>query len=119
MLRFLRALLDGFLLRCPQCRRKTMFAHGFTINPTCSHCGLAFESASGEITGGMGISITATLLPIMTIALVLGLNPAVPLLPLLLGLGLFAVIFPIMFYRSARGMWIGLLYVTGNTGEQD
>jgi uncharacterized protein (DUF983 family) len=116
---FLRAMFYGFLLRCPQCQRGAMFAHGFTINPTCQYCGLRFEHASGEITGGMGISITATLLPVMTIALVLGLDPAVPLLPLLIGLGGFAIIFPIIFYRSARGIWIGLLYSTGNINEGD
>jgi uncharacterized membrane protein len=55
----------------------------------------------------------------MTIALVLGLDPAVPLIPLLIGLGGFAIIFPIIFYRSARGIWIGLLYSTGNTDEGD
>lgn len=117
--RFMRILLAGLILRCPQCQRGALFAHGFTINTICPQCGLQFEPATGEVTGGMGINISVTLVPVMVVALILGLNPAVPLLPLLAGLGLFSVLFPIAFYRSARGLWIAILYLTGNTNEGD
>jgi uncharacterized protein (DUF983 family) len=119
MRRIIRALVDGLLLRCPRCHRKSMFERGFSIRAVCPHCGQPFESASGEVTGGMGINITVTLVIIMGVALVLGLNPRVPLLPLLFGLGAFAVIFPIVFYRPSRGLWVGLLYLTGNAAELD
>jgi uncharacterized membrane protein len=89
------------------------------MHTRCPNCGLAFETASGEMTGGMGINISVTLLIIMGVALALGLNPNVPLTPLLLGLGLFAIVFPIAFYRSARGMWVGILYLTRDNDEGD
>ena len=119
MIRMIRALLDGLLLRCPQCHRGAMFARGFQMRTTCPECQLVFERASGEITGGMGINIGATLIPLLVAAGVFGLNPTVPLGPLMLGLGVFAIVFPIAFYRSSRGLWVGITYLTGDASEPD
>jgi uncharacterized protein (DUF983 family) len=118
-MRLLRALFDGLILRCPQCHRGAIFAHGFQINQRCPNCGLAYERAVGEITGGMGINIAVTLLPLMAAAFVLGVNPAIPLGPVLLGLVAFAILFPIAFYRSARGMWVAITYLTSDGSEAD
>jgi uncharacterized protein (DUF983 family) len=119
MLRFLRALFDGLLLRCPRCHTGRMFARGFTMNKLCPNCALPFERAAGEITGGMAVNTVATLAVITLGALLFGLNPAVPLAPLLIGLALFAILFPIAFYRSSRGLWAGFLYMTGDNTERD
>ena len=119
MIRLLRALFDGVALRCPRCHRGHLFARGFAMHARCPACGLEFERATGEITGGMGVNTVVTLLAITAASLVFGLNPAVPLAPLLIGLGLFAVLFPIAFYRSSRGLWVGMLYLTGNNAEAD
>jgi uncharacterized protein (DUF983 family) len=119
MLRMLRALFDGLILRCPRCHAGKMFAHGFTMRQECRLCGLEFEKATGEITGGMGINTVVTLLVITASALIFGLNPAIPLPPLLLGLALFAILFPILFYRSSRGLWASVLYLTGDNAESD
>lgn len=119
MLHTLRALIDGLIWRCPRCHAGSMFAHGFTMRRACPQCGLAFERAAGEITGGMGVNTVVTLLLITVASLVFGLNPRIPLWPLLAGLALFAVVFPILFYRSSRGIWASLLYVTGNNSEAD
>jgi uncharacterized protein (DUF983 family) len=95
-----------------------MFGRGFSMNRTCPNCGLEFERASGEITGGMGINVVFTLLVIIVGSL-FALSPTTPLWPLLTGLFLFAVIFPIAFYRSSRGLWASLLYITGDNREPD
>ena len=119
MIRMLRALFDGLVLRCPRCHRGRMFERGFAMRQRCPACGLEFERAAGEITGGMGVNTVATLLVITVASLVFGLNPAIPLVPLLVGLGLFAILFPIAFYRSSRGLWVSALYLTGNNAEAD
>ena len=119
MIRLLRALLDGLLLRCPRCHTGRMFSYGFTMNKVCPNCGLPFERAGGEVTGGMGVNTVATLALITLGSLVFGLNPNVPLLPLLIGLALFAILFPIAFYRSSRGIWAGFLYIVGGNQERD
>jgi uncharacterized protein (DUF983 family) len=119
MFRFLRAMLDGLLLRCPHCHKGHMFARGFTMNRACPTCGLPFERAGGEITGGMGINTVVTLLIVTVCSLVFGLNPNVPLGLLIGGLAAFAIIFPIAFYRSSRGLWASFLYITGDNAERD
>jgi uncharacterized protein (DUF983 family) len=119
MIRFLRALFDGLALRCPRCHTGLMFARGFTMNKVCPNCGLPFEKASGEMTGGMAVNTVATLAVITLCSLVFGLNRSVPLGPLLFGLALFAILFPIVFYRSSRGLWAAFLYITGDNAEPD
>ena len=114
----IRAFVDGLLLRCPRCHRGRMFARGFTMHRDCPRCGLEFERASGEVTGGMAINLVLTLFVVMVGSL-FALSPTVPLLPLLLGLGLFAIVFPIAFYRSSRGLWASFLYITGDNREPD
>jgi uncharacterized protein (DUF983 family) len=113
-----RMLFDGFFLRCPRCHKGHMFK-GFTMHQTCPRCDLQFEAASGEITGGMGINIVATLFLVIIAAGVFGPMTWLPVLPLLGGLGLLVILFPILFYRSSRGMWAGILYLTGDNQEAD
>lgn len=118
-MRIIRAFFDGLMLRCPRCHRGRMFQRAFTMHLRCPECGLEFERAGGEVTGGMAINIMVTLFVVIAGALVFGLSPSIPLLPVLLGLGLFATIFPIAFYRSSRGLWAGFLYITGDNMERD
>jgi uncharacterized protein (DUF983 family) len=115
----LRALFDGLILRCPRCHTGRMFERGFTMHRLCPVCGLLFEQASGEITGGMAINTVLTLFVITVASLVFGFNPAIPLGPLIVGLAAFAILFPIAFYRSSRGMWAGFLYFMGDNAERD
>jgi uncharacterized protein (DUF983 family) len=118
MMRIIRALFDGLILRCPRCHQGRMFQRGFTMNRSCPHCGLQFEQASGEVTGGMGINFVLTLFIVIAGSL-FGLDPTIPIAPLLGGLVLFAIVFPILFYRSSRGLWAAVLYLTGDNTEGD
>lgn len=96
-----------------------MFERGFEMNRTCPVCGIQFERASGEITGGMGINISVTLVIVVVVALIIGFVQSIPLLPALLALILFAIIFPIAFYKPSRGLWASMLYLTGDNDEPD
>jgi uncharacterized protein (DUF983 family) len=118
MLRVIRAFLDGLLLRCPRCHQPGMFAGWFTMRPACPSCGLPFERASGEITGGMGFNIVFTLFIVIVAGAAIGFS-SVPLLPAMLVLAAVTVAFPILFYPSSRGLWVGLLYLTGDNVERD
>lgn len=118
MLRVVRAFLDGLLLRCPRCRRGRMFVTWFRMRLACPECGLPFERASGEITGGMGVNIVATLALVIVAAALIGFS-SVPLLPAFLAMGALVVVFPILFYPSSRGLWVALLYLTGDNVERD
>lgn len=115
----LGALLAGFFLRCPRCKRGHLFQHGFTMYPACPNCGLPFETSAGEMTGGMGVNISVTLLLTMAASMYFGLNRDFELVPLLVALGMCVVVFPIAFHRSARGLWVAILYLTGANRESD
>ena len=119
MTSILRAFLDGLLLRCPMCHRGRMFESAFKMRQKCPVCGLPFERSSGEVTGGMAINLVVTLVIIIVCALVFGLFTSVPLLPLLAVLGLFTIVFPILFYRTSRGLWVSFLYLTAANAEED
>nr|PZN18908.1 MAG: DUF983 domain-containing protein [Chloroflexota bacterium] len=84
----------------------------------CPGCGLPFERASGEITGGMGVNIVATLALVIVAAAVIGFSQ-VPLMPAFAVMGVLVVLFPILFYPSSRGLWLALLYLTGDNTEPD
>jgi uncharacterized protein (DUF983 family) len=118
MFRLLRAALDGLLLRCPRCHQGAMFESWFRMRRRCPHCALAFERASGEITGGMGISIVATLLLVIIAAAAIGFSN-VPLLPAMLVLAAATIAFPILFYPSSRGVWAAILFLTRDNDEPD
>lgn len=117
--RIVRALLDGLLLRCPQCRRGRLFESAFRMRRECLVCGLPFERAAGETTGGMVINFVVTGVVVMVGSLYFGLFSSAPLGPVLVGLGLFAVVFPIVFYRCSRGLWVSILYLTAANAERD
>ena len=72
---------------------------------------MEFERATGEITGGMGANIVATVLLVMAGSAVVGFS-TMPLLPGMLGLAIIAIAFPIAFYPISRALWIAMLYVT-------
>jgi uncharacterized protein (DUF983 family) len=114
-----RALLDGVRLRCPRCHNGHMFESFFAMRRACPVCGLLFERASGEVTGGMAINFVATGLIITIGSLYFGLFSTAPLARVLIGLGLFAVIFPILFYPISRGLWASLLYLLAANSERD
>jgi uncharacterized protein (DUF983 family) len=114
-----RAFLDGFILRCPRCHRGHMFARAFDMRLTCPECGLRFESATGEVVGGMAVNTIATCTLIVAMAVAFMLVPETPVIYPIAGLIAFGTLFPVAFYRSARGMWASFLYVTGSNAERD
>ncbi len=109
----------ALLLRCPRCGEGKMFRTFFDMNTTCPVCGLLFEKASGEMTGGMVINLVVTEVTAVVVGAYFALFTDVPLLPLLLVLGFFTIVFPIVFYRYSRGIWAAFLYVTGDNEEGD
>jgi uncharacterized protein (DUF983 family) len=119
MLTIFRALLNGLLLRCPRCHRGRMFESAFKMRQQCPICGLLFERSSGEVTGGMVINLVVTITIVMACSLIFGLYSAIPPLTLIGVLAIFTIVFPIIFYRTSRGLWAGLLYLTAANDEPD
>jgi uncharacterized protein (DUF983 family) len=111
-------LFAGLLLRCPRCEHGHMFRNGFKMYHACPVCGLEFERASGEITGGMGVNTVATCLLEVSLAIAFVFTPW-PIEWEIVVLVAAGIAFPIAFYRSSRGLWASFLYLTGNNTESD
>src|SRR5262245_33124585 len=114
MRRTLRILLCGLLLTCPACRYGRMFRSLWTLNLRCPVCGIIFERDAGEVTGGMWINATVTSTLMMIAAFYFALFTRVGVAQLIGALVVFTVVFGLLFYRPARGLWISILYLTGS-----
>ena len=117
--RICRILLAGLLLRCPHCGRGRMFESFFRMRRECPVCGLEFERAAGEVTGGMAINFVVTGIVITIGSLYFGLFSRAPLSIVLLSMGAFAIVFPIVFYPISRGLWASILYLSAGNVEHD
>ncbi|MFZ9858121.1 MAG: DUF983 domain-containing protein [Roseiflexaceae bacterium] len=116
MLRIIHVLWLTLWLRCPACQRGHMFRSLFRMNVRCPVCGVVFERDHGEITGGMAINTVLVLL----IAVAGAALSVVTDYPAWVIIGVTAVVmtvFGILFYRHARALWIGILYLTGSMFE--
>ncbi len=103
-------------LMCPACRHGRMFRGYFTMNVRCPVCGIIFERDAGEVTGGMAINAVLTA-SLAVFGAAFAFFTDVPLMPLLFGLMIVTVVFPLWFYRRARAIWTGILYLTGSIFE--
>lgn len=112
MFRVLRILCVTMLLRCPACQRGRMFRSLFQMNVRCPVCGVVFERDAGEVTGAMAIN--TALMSLMAIAgAVLAIITDIPASWIIGGTAAMMIIFGVFFYRHARAVWVGVLFLTG------
>lgn len=117
MARMLRVLAQSLCLTCPACQHGRMFRSRFQMNVRCPVCGVIFERDGGEVTGGMAINSLVTCTIVFIGSGLAAIFTDVPLLPLFLGIGVFSLTFSVWFYRYARGLWVGIIYLTGSMFE--
>ena len=86
---------------------------GYRMRKQCDRCGLVFEPDQGEMTGGMAISmvLTSILGTAFAIYAAFGLRANVFVAAAALVLG--GLAFGMWFHPHARGLWVGVLYATG------
>ncbi|MEO7003332.1 MAG: DUF983 domain-containing protein [Ktedonobacterales bacterium] len=105
-------LWRGVCLRCPRCGKGKLFRHWYTLTMEhrCSNCGWVFEREEGYWTGAMAINLIVTELLIAAGAIPLAIMQA-PILPLLL-IGIPAtILFPILFYRYSKSLWMTVDFI--------
>lgn len=114
-----KKILLGMLVRCPNCEQGKMFNGLFQINETCPVCGVRFERRDGESLGGMMFTLGfAELISIGGFFLVDALwSP--PMMAQLAFWLAFTVAFCVLFYRNGRGIWVGIVYLTGGVYRDD
>jgi uncharacterized protein (DUF983 family) len=103
-----RSLLAAvFSLRCPVCRAGAAFRGRFRMEPSCSVCGFVFEREAGYWVGALyfnyGVTIVIAFVLWLILELLLGLKWETVVLPALIG---FSVLFPVLFFRYSRLLWM-------------
>jgi uncharacterized protein (DUF983 family) len=107
----------GFTLRCPACEQGKLFTgrgrDHFKMEATCPYCHARFERTSGEMIGGVYINVAvAELLAVAGFFVSHALLAPPPLYQVLFWVP-FVVIFSLLFYRRARGLWVAVMYLGG------
>ncbi len=93
--------------RCPACGRGRVFRGWLAVRDECEECGLTFNRGPGFYLGAIyfNYGLTALLTVIMFFALYLGTD--IPIDHLIWPLFGFCLIFPLLFHRIARSLWLG------------
>ncbi len=93
-------------LRCPACGQAKLFRNRLSMNDPCAVCGRKFHRAPGYLLGSIYFNYGVTSL--LVVVLYFGLFLLVEMTgKLLLAItAIFALLFPLWFFRYARALWI-------------
>ena len=103
-----QAVFRGISLRCPTCGSGRLFRNLFQMNTHCSECEFRFARPAGYYLGSAYINygFTAFITTASYVVLLFGVGiPKERLLPAALA---FCLIFPLVFFRFARSLWLSL-----------
>ena len=101
-----QAFSKGARLQCPMCGKGRLFTGFIRMHPCCPACGFQFARAPGYFLGSTYINYGATTLLTTWTYLVLRFGLEMPKTLLIPALAGFCVIFPVVFFRYARSMWL-------------
>jgi uncharacterized protein (DUF983 family) len=106
--RIIRMLGYGLRLKCPRCGVGALYAKLFRMHATCAHCGLKFEREQGYFIGAMYINYGATVGIAVAGFFLLDAFTGMNINQQLALWVPFAVIFPLLFFRHSRSLWLVL-----------
>jgi len=102
------AFARALKLRCPRCGGGRLFAGYFRMYERCANCNLRYERAPGYFLGSIYINygLTAVLTTIAYVSLhfVAGYPNTYVVGPL----AAFCILFPAVFFRYARSLWLAM-----------
>ena len=108
---FWRTVGRGLRLRCPSCGEGKLFRGWFTMAPSCGSCGLDLRREHGYYVGAMYVNYGAPAAVLLSVGIPLA--DRLSRWTLSVPLGLFALLFPLWFFRYSRSLWLGIdLYIT-------
>lgn len=112
-------LWRGFLGHCPHCGYGRIFRSFFGLVEGCAQCGRRYEGTGDQSAGAMGISLTVTMALGFIGGILLVLFAPDHLVPGMVALLVILSGFQAIAYRLSRGLWIGLLALTGAMDEDE
>jgi uncharacterized protein (DUF983 family) len=110
---YLKAIIRGFMLRCPRCGVGKTSEGLLKMVPACANCGQAFKLKTGEFTGGvyLGYFLTVAILALVFFVLIGPFKMNIDqTLWVLVPLG---ALIPFLTHRHTVGMFMGMLIANG------
>ena len=105
-------------LRCPRCGRTPLYTGWFRMHERCAACGLRYEREQGYFVGAIYVNYAVTVLVAAGTVLVLDWTVGLTLTAQLeIGVAL-GVLFPVLFFRYARSLWLSLDYLVTTADER-
>lgn len=101
-----QAFTRGARLICPMCGEGKLFKGWFRMAKGCARCGFVFERDPGYFLGATYINYGLTTLISTWTYIVLRFVLAVGQGILIPVLATFCVVFPVVFFRYARSLWL-------------
>ncbi len=114
-----QAFSRGFKLKCPMCSAGRLFSGFIQMQKKCPECGFRFEREPGYFLGSTYINYGVTTLLTTWTYLVLRFGFEVSRSALIPGLAAFCVIFPVLFFRYARSLWLSFDCYFDPTGAME
>jgi len=115
------AIRRGFGLRWPMCGEEGMFEGWLRMRRECGRCGLRYERGPGYFLGSTDINYGLTALLTTRTCIIGRFMWGLGHWELIPGLATFSVIFPVVFFRHARSLWLSIdccLDRQGSMGER-
>jgi uncharacterized protein (DUF983 family) len=110
-------LRRAWRLRCPRCGEGRLFAGWFTMDERCERCGLRFEREHGYFVGAIYVNYAVTAVLCLGTAIALDLLLGISLPAQLAVAGALAVLVPLVFFRYARSLWLGIDHLVTSADE--
>ncbi len=114
-----QAFSRGIALTCPMCGRGKLFSGLIRMQKECESCGFVFERGPGYFLGSTyinyGITTLLTTWTYIVLHFVLGIDKRW-LIPAIAG---FCLIFPVVFFRYARSLWLSFDCYLDRTGAME
>ncbi len=103
-----QSTLIGRALRlvCPRCGQAKMFTGPIAMEDASPNCGRSFRRGPGYLLGSIYFNYGVTALLVTAMFFAGFFSEVFTSNQLLAGLTLFAILFPIWFFRYARALWI-------------
>ena len=106
-----RILRCSFQLKCPKCGEGALFQTYFKMFTHCAVCDLKFERESGYFIGAMYLNYGVTVLIAFPSYFLFEKFISIPFYVNLSVWALFSAIFPVLFYRYSKSLWLSFDYI--------
>jgi uncharacterized protein (DUF983 family) len=93
-------------LRCPACGNAPIFRGWFAMHEVCDSCGRVFNRDPGYLLGSIYFNYGITAVLVIVMYFTLYFRNWLSDTQRLVALSLFAILFPMWFFRYARALWM-------------